>query len=163
MPEGCRHNALGLVVDEANDRVIVRVAALQFGHLESWWIYRLSTATAICKQDLTRLSQDAQPRAGRPADSRNAVDVWRFYRSVLQGVKPPDSGGLRSTDGATFALLDLQGRLVWSLELPNDYTVLANKQPATFTVARRGPRHRAERRTAEIRPVFRGDFPAGEF
>jgi hypothetical protein len=43
------------------------------------------------------------------------LTLVHFWQSVWNG--------LSSTDGAIFALVDLQGRLVWSFELPTDYTL----------------------------------------
>jgi hypothetical protein len=109
-------NAIGLVVDEPNDRLIVRVAGVQWRQLESWWIYRLSTATTIGKQDLSKLWQDTEPyrhvSAIRPIHG-TPLTLVHFVRNL--------SRLPRGNHGATFALLDLQGRLVWELELPFDY------------------------------------------
>jgi sugar lactone lactonase YvrE len=120
--EGVNPNARGLVVDESNDRMIVRITSPEWDHIESWWIYRLSTATPVGKQDLTKVWNDLQTRrhvlAVKPIPG-TPLTLVHCYRSVL---KIADPGGLTSTDGATFVLLDLQGRPVWSLELPNDYT-----------------------------------------
>jgi sugar lactone lactonase YvrE len=121
--EGVNPNALGLIVDEPNDRMIVRIHSAKWDEIESWWIYRLSTATAVGKQELTKLWKDVgtrrhvlsvKPIRGAP------LTLVHFYRSVVR--LPTDNHeGLAVTTGATFALLDLQARLVWSLDLPTDY------------------------------------------
>src|ERR1700693_4247408 len=54
--------APGLIVDTANDRAIVRVADPDVNRAhESWWIYRLSTATAVAKIAPADLMQDSEP------------------------------------------------------------------------------------------------------
>jgi hypothetical protein len=119
-PSGCmppaRAVAIGLVVDETHDRLIVRIAGMPSREFESWWIYRLSTTTAIGKQDLSKLWQDTEPyrhvSAIRPIPG-TPLTLVHAVRHV--------SRLATRTFGATFALVDLQGRLVWSLELPYDY------------------------------------------
>ncbi len=127
---GCNPNALGLVVDEANDRAFVRVAAEEVGRSESWWVYRHCPrrpppvgriskrlfAEAKPQQQQAVPDKAEQPRrhvlAVRPIPG-TPLTLVHFNRGVWTG--------LASTNGATFALVDLQGRLVWSFELPADY------------------------------------------
>jgi hypothetical protein len=106
----------GLLVDEPNDRIIVRIASREPDQLESWWIYRLSTAAAAGKQNLSKLWKD-------PQSYRNLSAIKPIPGTPLTLVHFVRNGSRirRGTHGATFALLDLQGRLVWSLELPTDY------------------------------------------
>jgi hypothetical protein len=114
--DGSLPSGIGVVVDELNDRLIIRVASAQWRQLETWWIYRLSSARAVGKQDLSKLWQDSEPYrrvfAIRPIQG-TPLTLVHFVRNTAHIP--------RGTHGATFGLLDLPGRLVWSLELPFDY------------------------------------------
>jgi len=105
-------NPAGLILDPENDRMVVRVQDPDLNRgIEAWWIYRLSTATALTKiepqqrmdaSEPTRFIIDAQHVAGTPL---TLLHWWRFGRS----------------SGARFTLIDLAGKPVWSIELPDDY------------------------------------------
>ena len=116
--------ARGLIVDEANNRMVVRVADadLNRGH-EEWWCYRLSTATATAKliptarmkdREPANFILDAKPIRGTPL---TLVHWWRY-----------DQRDRRNRVGARFTLVDIQAKPVWSLELPNDYSVPGNEK-----------------------------------
>ncbi len=118
--------ANGLIFDERNDRIVVRVGDpdLNRGH-ESWWVYRISTASLTGKLTPVELMSDSQaarwildakPISGTPL---TLVHWWRF-----------DLRRDRNSVGARFTLIDLNAKPVWSLELPNDYTV-ADDEKAT--------------------------------
>lgn len=108
-------NPEGLILDPEDDRLVVRVADPDINRgIESWWIYRLSTATPLTKieprrqmeaSEPTRYIIDAQHVAGTPL---TLLHWWRFDRS----------------EGARFTLIDPVGKPVWSLELPEDYQSL---------------------------------------
>lgn len=102
--------AEGLIVDQWNDRVVVRVRDPDINRQrESWWVYRLSDGQAVKKFTPDKGSGtfiiDARPIRQTPL----VLLHWWRYQS-------PDSG-------ARFTLIDLDGKTVWSLELPRDYTV----------------------------------------
>lgn len=111
--------ANGLIVDEANDRMVVRVSDADINRaVESWWVYRLSTATASDKlKPAQRMENskncsviDAQPVPGTPL---TLVHWWVYDRGDL---------------GARFTLIDLKAKPVWSLELKKDYTIPGNDE-----------------------------------
>ncbi len=101
----------GLIVDEANDWLIVRV--LNEGRDEIWWTYRLSTGAVLDKPAPHRSMPNAEPARwildakliqGTPLV---LLHWWRFDFQV----------------GARFTLVDREAKPVWSLELPSDYMV----------------------------------------
>ena len=101
----------GLIVDEPNDRLIVRV--LNEGRDEIWWTYRLSTGAVLDKPAPHRSMPNAEPARwildakliqGTPLV---LLHWWRFDFQV----------------GARFTLVDREAKPVWSLELPSDYMV----------------------------------------
>lgn len=110
--------ANGLLVDQLNDRMVVRISDpdINRGH-ESWWVYRLSNAKAL-KQlvpvtkmdnpDTARFVLDAKPLAGTPL---TLVHWWLYDLSISGQV------------GARFTLVDLDANPVWKLDLPADYSV----------------------------------------
>jgi hypothetical protein len=113
-PVGC-----GLILDEANDRLIVRVEVHDQGTSESWWVYKLSTG----KRQPTQFPIKTHRNPGQPnfvsefvldaklirGTSLILVHYWRF------------DGGLPGGVGSRFALIDLDGKTVWSKLLPQDY------------------------------------------
>jgi hypothetical protein len=117
----------GLIVDAANDRAIVRVADPDVNRAhESWWIYRLSTATAEAKIAPAELMPDSEPArsilGARPIPGTPLILVhwWRYDLRNWQ----------TATAGARFTLVDVNLKPVWSLELPKDYAVPGNEKAA---------------------------------
>lgn len=116
-------NPLGgsLLVDVANDRLVVRVrdADLNRG-AEEWWTYRLSTGMPGARfrpKELmsggneggfldTPFINDVKFVAGTP------LTLLHWWRYRLGDHRPSD---------ARFTLIDLDGKPVWSHELPGDY------------------------------------------
>jgi len=119
--------ANGVIVDGANDRLVVRVRDPDINRrAEGWWVYRLSTGREVRrfspkpllgepKDGPTRFVIDARAVAGTPLV---LAHWWRY----------DTSGGTR---GARFTLHDPEGgdggAPVWSLELPRDYTVAGDE------------------------------------
>jgi sugar lactone lactonase YvrE len=108
--------AAGVILDEANDRLVVRVADADVNRqAESWWSYQLSTGKEFTKfrpKELMADSQpvryvmDAEPVAGTPL---TLIHWWRYDWEKEQ------------KRGARFALIGPEGKEVWSLDLPLDY------------------------------------------
>ncbi|MEO8671348.1 MAG: hypothetical protein ABI411_08550 [Tahibacter sp.] len=113
----------GLFIDPDNDRFVVRVAESDINtQSEIWWTYRLHDAQLLGKEaprskvaDATGLHEviAARPVAGTP------LTLVQWYRSI------DGSSALSSSDhvGTRFALLDLDYRPVWSIDLADDYAV----------------------------------------
>jgi sugar lactone lactonase YvrE len=107
--------AAGLIVDRANDRLVVRVHDADVNReIESWWVFRLSTAKAEGKIEPKSLMADPEPVrfiidarvvAGTP------LTLLHWWRS-----------GPNQDLGARFTLIDLKGNPIWMLDLPKDYT-----------------------------------------
>jgi hypothetical protein len=108
--------ASGLVMDAANDRLVVRVHDTDLNRgAEVWWVYQLSTGKELEKarpKELmadprpARSLMDAKPVKGTPL---TLVHWWRF-----------DFENERKR-GARFTLIGQDGKAVWSLDLPADY------------------------------------------
>jgi hypothetical protein len=106
----------GVFLDSGNDRMVVRVAHEQKN--EGWWTYRLSDGHAASKyepwtlmpdRETSRFFIDARPVPGTPL---TILHSWRFDG-------PPSGPQL----GSRFSLINLQGKSVWHLDLPNDFNV----------------------------------------
>jgi sugar lactone lactonase YvrE len=107
--------AAGLIFDPPNDRLVVRVADPDVNRgVEAWWVYRLSTAKAdgivepktwMEDPEPARYVIDARPVAATPL---TLLHWWRFAGS--------------GPVGARFTLIELTGKVVWTLDLPRDYT-----------------------------------------
>jgi hypothetical protein len=110
--------ATGLFVDAANDRMVVRVDDADADRRgEVWWTYHVSSGKPLATlrpneqvpdPDPAAYIIDAKPVAGTPL---TLVHWWR-HRFDEQG-----------RVGARFALIGLDGKPVWSSELPDDYSV----------------------------------------
>lgn len=114
--------AEGLILDEANDRLVVRVADPSPGRrVETWWVYRLSAGAEIARlqprilmanPEPARFIIDAKPVAGTPL---TLLHWWRY------------DDRKERTVGARFTLVDLEAKPVWSLDLVKDYEVPENE------------------------------------
>jgi hypothetical protein len=108
--------AHGLVVDEANDRLIVRLR--DDGLEEIWWTYRLSTGAVLEKFKPRRAMDDAAWNV-RILDAK----LVRGTPLVLLHWWRYDGG-----EGARFTLVDAETKPVWSLDLPRDYMIPGNEE-----------------------------------
>lgn len=111
--------AEGIILDQPNDRIIVRTAHLSFGRANphTWWTYRLSTGEQISE------FHPETPAAGdgfiKEIDVRLLPGTplllthWYSYR--------------RNGGDAHFALLDPNGRSVWRHVIPGDYDDLEER------------------------------------
>jgi hypothetical protein len=106
----------GLIVDEANDRLIVR--AVDLSSEEFWWTYRLSTGALVEKMDPARL----MPHASGPSSILAAQLV---KRTPLVLVHWWGHDNFEST--GQFGLIDFDMNVVWSLNLPADYVVQGDR------------------------------------
>lgn len=116
--------ANGFFIDEPNDRFVVRVGDPDINRgQEIWWVYKLSTAKAESKiiparnldnPTSARMILAARPLPGTPL---TLVHWWRY-----------DMNQRASTVGAIYALVDLEGRPVWTTELPVDYEIPGNEE-----------------------------------
>ena len=108
--------AAALIMDAVNDRMVVRVYDADVNRqAESWWPYQLSTGKALATfrprelmADPTpvRSVMDAQPVLGTPL---TLLHWWRYEWAKER------------KRGARFTLIGLDGKAVWSLDLPADY------------------------------------------
>jgi hypothetical protein len=108
--------AAGLILDAANDRVVVRVCDEDINRqAEAWWVFQLSTGKALATfrpKELmnypapVRYVIDARPVAGTPL---TLVHWWRYDVEMER------------QRGARFTLIDQAGKAVWSRDLPADY------------------------------------------
>lgn len=123
--------AVGLIVDSEQDRLIVRVAGVEFFDVpETWWIYRLSTGQEQTRfvpkekmeaRTLARSIIAARPVRGTPL---TLIHWWRFADDHFNDRKNDGKSGLPFLDktmGACFTLIDQEGNPVWRLDLPEDY------------------------------------------
>jgi sugar lactone lactonase YvrE len=105
--------ASGLVVDEPNDRLILRVN--DYGDDEIWWTYRLSTGSVLDKR---------HPRSAMPyhEPDRSIFDARLVPGTPLVLVHWSHNDGRA---GARYTLVDPSegAKPVWSLELSGDYVV----------------------------------------
>ncbi len=116
----------GLIVDEPNDRVIVRLSDIEGGILrEKWWISRLSTATPLRKVMPVALMGDRKPQ-------RSILGVIPVRGTPLLFVHWSRSEGplLAMKNGATFTLVDETAKPLWELDLPTDYMFPGDKPAA---------------------------------
>lgn len=120
--------ALGQFLDPANDRFVVRLYVEQRATAaEQWRVYKLSTGEPLALlEPRTQMPDDerihsilaAWPIAGTP------LTLVHWYRADYS-LRMYLFGALVTPDmhfGAVFTLIDLAGRVVWSQELPDDYT-----------------------------------------
>lgn len=138
--------AKGMVVDEANDRLIVRVRNPDLNiREEAWWPYKISSGKALPITSPTLLSKtkaDPSPIHVRTVKGTNLYLVqWWLVRFPEGSI------------GTMFSLHEENGVEVWSMSLPNDYTlpnedeqsalqkqiwadgaILANPPPKTFSL-----------------------------
>lgn len=113
--------ANGLLVDSANDRLIVRVADSDLSQgWESWLIYGISNGRAQIIFRPTRMMKnyeaarsilDAKLAPGTPL----VLLHWWIFDDKSKDV------------GARYTLVDKQGKPVWTLDLPKDYHAGGNK------------------------------------
>ncbi len=104
------------MMDEANDRVVVRVRDEDVNrHSESWWVYQLSTGKYLVRFRPKDLMADPKP-AGYVVDAKpvmgtklTLVQWWRY------------DGEKERTRGVRFTLIGQDGKAVWSLDLPADH------------------------------------------
>jgi hypothetical protein len=100
----------------ANDRMVVRVSDADVNsQAESWWAYQLSTGKALAtfrpkelmaNPEPVRYVMDAKPVMSTPL---TLLHWWRFHWEKER------------KHGARFTLIGLDGKAVWSLDLPADY------------------------------------------
>ncbi len=108
--------ASGLIMDVANDRLVVRVDDPDINaQSEAWSIYQLSTG----KEQSTFRPKELMPNPKPASYLMNAKPVkatplivlhWRRYDWEKE-----------QKDGALFTLISQDGKAIWTLELPDDY------------------------------------------
>jgi len=112
-------NPVGMILDPENDRMVVRVYDPDLNrNIESWWVYRLTTAKPLMKLEPEKEKVDSE--SIRPIiDAKHVTGTpltlmhsWRTDRSP---------GGRSRSLGARFTLIDLTGKPVWSMTIPEDY------------------------------------------
>jgi hypothetical protein len=108
--------ASGLIMDGANDRLVIRVSDSDVNRqAESWWPYQLSTGKAAATfrpKELmadarpVRYVMDAKPVKGTPL---TLLHWWRYDWEK------------EHTRGARFTLIGQDGMPIWSMDLSADY------------------------------------------
>ncbi len=106
----------GMVVDEANDRLIVRVRNPDLNiREEAWWQYKISTGRALpiaTPKLRSKTKADPSPIHVRTVKGTNLYIVqWWLVRFPEGSI------------GTMFSLHEENGVEVWSMSLPNDYTL----------------------------------------
>jgi hypothetical protein len=106
----------GLIMDLANDRVVVRANdSDQERDIETWWAYRISTGTSLAVVRPKEVMPDPKP-ARHIIDARPVAGTPLLLLHWRRAVPEPEL-----TIGARFTLIELDGKPVWTLELPHDY------------------------------------------
>ena len=114
--------ACGLIVDGANDRLVVRVEDEDLNkHQENWWVYSFSSAGQTGRNKRPAM-MGAAPVRGTPL---TLLQFWEYSE--------PDQG-------VRFALEDLARREVWALDLPRDYNHRDDDEAAQQAVDKVGAR-----------------------
>lgn len=108
----------GILLNEKEDRFTIRFTADE-GLGENWWVYQLSTGQLLKRFPVRAPREDPEAfgfiTVAKSISSvpLNLVHWWNQTENL----------------GAVFMLIDLDGRCVWSRELPTDYTFPADKRP----------------------------------
>jgi hypothetical protein len=102
---------LGVTVDAAQDRFLVRAAGTWDDDAVRWWVYRLSTGDSL-----------GEVVPDQPAKPANGLG---FHKEISAALVPGTPLLLVHwfiyQHGARFALLDPKGKEVWSLDQPEEY------------------------------------------
>ncbi len=112
----------GVVMDDANDRLVIRVQDENVNrNHEAWWVYRLSTGERLTSFRPSDEMPGALPKIGL-ANSKDIRQVELLANTPLTLVRWFHSEYNTSVDrdSSHFALIDLDGRTVWTLELEKD-------------------------------------------
>ncbi len=111
----------GVIVDASNDRFVIRVSDPDINrNIETWFTYRLSTGKPTGelkpKNAMRNIGDGSIIRAVSVVGTPLTLVHWWRYRNRKRG--------------ATFALVDLQGKPVWTQELADDYEIPGDEQGA---------------------------------
>jgi hypothetical protein len=109
-------SAYGLIVDEPNDRLVVRLE--DFGHYESWRTYRLSTGAVLEKRTPRRWMDDM----GRDME----IGDVRLIRGTPLILMECCESDLNRQPKIYFRLVDPEAKPVWSLARNDDGVVRTN-------------------------------------
>jgi hypothetical protein len=115
--------AAGVFVHAANDRMVVRVFDADVNRgAEAWWTYQISSGKPLAPFRPKELMPDQEPACSvidaKPVagTTLTLLHWWRF--------SDQEPGRL----GARFTLIGLDGKPVWSLELPDDYSIPGDRK-----------------------------------
>ena len=125
--------AMQLIVDPENDRVVVQVGEWEKGCVPDasreipfsppktiWKIYKLSTGRAIGRFDEHPLVGPPKVKGSLKGDG--VVDAVVVPGTPLLLMHAVLQFGTSRTWAARFILVDEQGRQVWTMDVPDDYT-----------------------------------------
>ena len=108
-----------IVIDDANDRLVIRVQDENVNRdHEAWWVYRLSTGERLTSFRPSDEMHGALPKVG--------LANWKMINQVELLANTPlklvrwshhEYGDSVDRDSTHFALIDLDGRTVWTLQL----------------------------------------------
>ena len=126
--------AMQLIVDSENDRVVVQVGEWEKGCVPDasreipfsppktiWKIYKLSSGRAVGRFDEYPLVGPPKVKGSLKGDG--VVDAVPVPGTRLLLMHAVLQFGTSTTWGARFILVDEQGRQVWTMDVPDDYTV----------------------------------------
>lgn len=129
-------DAAGLLVDEDNDRCIIRIEDPDINRRNETWItWQLSTGQPMDEFEMgvpgTRGQSggflvDARLLRGTPL----ILVYWRIYRTEVVNNK------IIMPHGGRFDLIDPQGKFIWTLSLPDDYVVAGDKRAESALIER---------------------------
>ena len=112
----------GVVMDDANDRFVIRVQDENVNRdNEAWWVYRLSTGARLTAFRPSDEMPGALPKIGL-ANMKGINQVELLANTPLTLVRWWHNEYSMSVDrdSTHFALMDLDGRTVWTLQLEKD-------------------------------------------
>ncbi len=137
--------AKGIVLDEANDRLLIRIADPDLNqNLESWWIYRTSTGKQLTTvRPYQQITQKPPRRSILPEKSIDQVELVSKTPLTLLNWSCYDIEKLEER-GAQFTLIDLDARPVWTLRLEKGGEIAACPRGGHFALIDRSTNQRIE-------------------
>jgi hypothetical protein len=135
----------GVVLDEANDRLLIRIADPDLNqNLEFWWSYRTSTGkqlTTVCPYQ--QMAQGPPRKSIIPEKSIDQVELVSKTPLTLLNWSCYDIEKLEER-GAQIMLVDLDARPVWTLRLEKGGEIAACPRGGHFALIDRSTNQRIE-------------------
>ncbi|MBI2433834.1 MAG: hypothetical protein HYV26_13285 [Candidatus Hydrogenedentes bacterium] len=108
----------GVILGDANHRFMVRIAPPDFSGLEEWWAYDLATGqrtgALVPGRHMERTGDRSYILTAKalPGTPLTLIHWWKYDKPNC---------------GAIFTLIDPVGKLVWRLDVEDDYTLPGNE------------------------------------